>query len=295
MARRLLLLLLFFPLTTSLPFAARPAPAPSAATTRPPIADERPLPELTAFLREARARIGNDQELQRQYTFRERRREIKISKLGKVSTGRMEVFEVYPGAWPVRTYRRLVEIDGTPRPAEEIARDDREHRQKVEEALERGAKESPAARAKRLERRAKDQREFQRTVDDLFRVYRFTMAGREPVDGHSTIVIDFEPRPDAQPLTDGGRLMRKVRGRAWIAEDDYQIARIDGESLEDFSFGWGIFGKVYKGTTATFERRKINRTQVAGVDVRFNLAPAHMLDHRHQVVDLWRRQDAVLG
>jgi hypothetical protein len=158
----------------------------------------------------------------------------------------------------VRTYRRLVEVDGKPRPADELARDDREHRKKVEEALERRAKESPEDRAKRMERRAKDQREFQRAVDDLLRVYRFTMIGRELVDGHPAIVIDFEPRPDAQPQTDGGRLMRKVRGRAWITEDDYQIARIEGETLDDFSFGWGIFGKVYKGTTATFERRKVN-------------------------------------
>jgi hypothetical protein len=51
--------------------------------------------------------------------------------------------------------------------------------------------------------------------------------------------------------------MTRVKGRAWISEDDYQIARVSIDVIKDFSVGWFI-GKLYAGTTASYERRKVN-------------------------------------
>jgi hypothetical protein len=52
--------------------------------------------------------------------------------------------------------------------------------------------------------------------------------------------------------------MMKVRGRAWIAEDDDQVARVEAKVLEDISIGWGLIGKLYAGATASYIRQKVN-------------------------------------
>jgi len=242
----------------------------SIALAVPAGSQDRPLPELQPFMAEARKHVKTDDQLLSQYTFRERRRELHVTKFGKLATGALEVFEVYPGVPPVRTYRRLVEVDGRPRNATELEREDREHRRKIEEAVAKREKESASDRANRLERRQKAQQQFERAVDDLFRVYTFTMVGRQTIDGHPAIAIDFAPKPGARPTTDGGKLMLKVKGRAWISESDYQIARVDAEVMDDVSYGLGVLGKLYKGTKVSFERRKINNEVWLPSEVRIN-------------------------
>lgn len=242
------------------------------ASVVPALTQERALPDLQTFLQEARKHVQTDERLLSQYTYRETRREVHLSKLGKVTTGPTQVYEVYPGAGPVPTYRRLIEVDGRPRSQQDLDRDDLEHRRKLEEAQARRARETPAERARRLERRQRAQAKYERSADDLLRVYRFTMVARQLVDGHPAIAIDFEPRADAAPVTDDGKIMTKVRGRAWISEDDFQLVRVDAETVGDVSYGWGVLGKLYSGTTASVERRKINNEVWLPAVVRVNAA-----------------------
>ena len=95
-------------------------------------------------------------------------------------------------------------------------------------------------------------------VDDVFRVYDFSMVGRETVAGRPAIAIDFAPKPGAAPLTDEGKVMKKARGRVWIDEDDHQVARVEAQTLDDISAAGFLF-KLYKWTTVSFERRKVNQ------------------------------------
>jgi hypothetical protein len=92
---------------------------------------------------------------------------------------------------------------------------------------------------------------------------------RRPLDGRSTIVVDFSPRANAAPTTSAGKMMKKAKGRAWISEDDYEIARVDVEILDDISIGL-VLGKLYKGTTAAFTRRKVNDEIWLPAQMRFN-------------------------
>ncbi len=52
--------------------------------------------------------------------------------------------------------------------------------------------------------------------------------------------------------------MKKFRVRAWVHDADYQVVKIDAEAIEDLTFGWGIVGRLHKGSRATFERQKVN-------------------------------------
>jgi hypothetical protein len=236
----------------------------------PSLAQNQPLPEPEPFLAQARAQLQANRELLSQYTYHQREAELHLSKLGKLTTGPVKVYEIYPGLDPEDTYRRLIEVDGKPRDRNELEKEDRKHQKHVLEELDKRNHEDAGAREARLRREAKARREIEEWIDDLFRVYTFALVGRQTIGGHSTIVVDFTPRQDAVPKSDEGRDLKKVRGRAWVNEQDHQLARVEIEVLDDFSVK-GFLAKLYKGTTASYERRQVNNEVWLPAEIRLNL------------------------
>jgi hypothetical protein len=222
------------------------------------VAQDRPLPDSHEFLPKVRAHLQTDQRLESQYTYLEHRSELHLSPLGKLTSGPSRVYEVYPGNDLIPTYRRLIETDGKPTPKADLDREDRDHRRKVLEALDKRQHESASDRDKRLNRIAKDRTHEEQVFDDLMRAYDFTLVGRQIFDGRPAIVFDFAPAARAKVLTDEGKLMLKLKGRAWADEGDYELARVEVEMLDDISIFLGLAGKLYRGSTASLERRTFN-------------------------------------
>jgi hypothetical protein len=220
----------------------------------PAPAQEKPLPEFKPFAEEVRKRWRAARALQAQYTFTERREEVKMSALGKVKEGPIKTYEVYPSPEPGNTYKRLVAVDGKPISQAELEKNDREHRENVLERMN----ESPEKKAKRAREEAKERAEEERAIDEMFQVFDIRIVRRERLDGHPTVVVTFEPRPNYKARTDEAKVMKKVRATAWIHETEYQIVRAELEAIDNIGFGLGVLGKVYKGTTAEFLRTKVN-------------------------------------
>src|SRR5258705_5493587 len=84
------------------------------------------------------------------------------------------------------------------------------------------------------------------------------MVRREPIDGHDPILATVTPKAGVKPQTDDGKIMRHFKARAWISESDYELVRVEIEALDDLSFGLGLLARIHKGTTATYQRRKVN-------------------------------------
>ena len=143
-------------------------------------ASEPPLPDKDQFVAEVRARLRTDRALQAHYTFTERRQEIEVSKLGKVSADVTKTYEVYPSADPGFTYKRLIAVNGKAIPADELARNDEKHRQDVERVAA-----SPSERVKRQQDIERNVREEREAIDELFRVYDIHLVGRETLAGLS--------------------------------------------------------------------------------------------------------------
>ena len=76
----------------------------------------RPNPRLRprSFGRRVRTALQLDYQVQKDFTYLERRRDVRISRLGKVTIGPFRTFEVYPSDRPGGTYKRLIEVDGKP-------------------------------------------------------------------------------------------------------------------------------------------------------------------------------------
>jgi hypothetical protein len=218
----------------------------------------QPLPDLSPgeFARRVREAIQQDAQIQQDFTYLERRREVKISKLGKVTLGPPRTFEVIPAPTPGQTYKRLIAENGVPLPAEELARRDAEHQKDIAEARDRQRRESASQRSERLERAASEQREREQILNDAFRVYEARIEGRTTVDEQPVLITRLTPRRDADVSTREGRWMKQFEGQMWVAEADYQIVKIDMRATSDVTIGWGVVGRIHKGSRVLYVRRR---------------------------------------
>jgi hypothetical protein len=220
-----------------------------------PSAQERPLPDFSAFAAEVKKHLATDEERQSGYV-NERRIEQKVNAAGRVTSESVKVYEVYPGLPGEARYRRLIEEDGRPIPSPRLAQQDSQRRREAEEY----ARKQSIASERQKEAREQDQarREYSAAVEDIFRVYDIEMLRREPIDGIDTILATLTPKRGARPQTDDGKVMRHFRARAWISESDYELVRVEIEAIDNLSFGLGLLARVHKGTVATYQRRKVD-------------------------------------
>lgn len=220
-------------------------------------AQERPLPEREPFLREARQHLQTDSSLRSGYMYVETRREQKLDKRGLVQEESVKVVESYPGLPGEERWERVIAENGRPRPAAELERVDRD-RQREAEAAARRLAEQPAKEQARQERvLADERRDVAALIDDIFIAFDIEMRGREAIEGHDTIVFSLTPRPGAKPRTDEGRQLQKFACRAWVSESDYELVRLDADSIDTLSMGF-VLARLQKGSQLSFLRRKVN-------------------------------------
>ena len=227
-------------------------------TTGAALAQERPLPDRGAFLAEVRARLQTDGSILSRYRYIETRRDQKLDENGRPTEESVKVFESSPGLPGEGRWERLLVEDGTPIPADEIAKQDRERQERAREAARRAANPSARDRAEQRREWEKYQRERAEAVEDVFRVYAIEMLGRERLDGHQTIAFGLSPRPDARPRTEDGEMMRHFKVRAWISEADYELVQLEAEVIETVSIAFGLLARVHPGSRFAFTRRKVD-------------------------------------
>jgi hypothetical protein len=240
-------------------------------------------PDASALVKKVRDNLQLDNELQTQYTYLEKRRDVRVSKLGKVTVGPMRTFEVYPSGKPGRTYKRLVEVDGQRLSPAELERRDEEHRQAVLAAVEREKNESADDRARRQKKQADEQREQKQIIDDGFTVYDIKLVGQEMRDGCQMTIAALTPRQNVQTRTEMGGYFKKFKGHAWVCNDDYQVARIEMEAIDDITIGWGLVGRVHEGSKFTFTRKKVNDEIWLPAEAKFEASGRTLLFRKFQL------------
>lgn len=229
---------------------------------------QAPLPDTSAFLRQAVDALREDGRLQEQFTYIEESRDVTISRLGKVTVGPMQRFEVFPSSEPGGTYKRLVAVDGVPLSPEELAKEDEKRREDLRKAAERRLKESPSERDRREREEEKARRERDRLIDDAAAIFEPTIEARELIEGEPVIRVALRPRPDARPQTREGGWARSFAGRVWFAERNHQLVRAEFEAERDVAIGWGIVGRIHRGTRLSLVRRRFGDVWLPG---RFTL------------------------
>src|SRR5437868_7963570 len=100
-------------------------------------AQQRPLPEADAFLKETRRHLQTDSALQSSYSYVETRREQKLDSQGRSTGESVKVFQSYPGLPGEGRWERLISEDGKPVAAADLAKQDRERQKKAEDYARR--------------------------------------------------------------------------------------------------------------------------------------------------------------
>lgn len=219
---------------------------------------ERPLPDAHSFLQEVRDRLQSDDERQSGYVYVQTRRERKLHKDGRSVDEALQVSESYPGLPGERRWERPLVKDGRAVRPRDLEKADRERQRRAEQFARKLAADPEKARANQMRDRERRLHRRAEVVEEVFRVFDVSMLGREVLHGHDTIVFSLTPRPRVERRTRREKIMRKLSGRAWISESDYEVVRLEVESIDTITYGLGVLARVHKGSRASFQRRKID-------------------------------------
>ena len=226
------------------------------AVAEPAARQDGGLPDGSVFLREVREALSRSQEMAHQFAYKERRTDMHMNPFGRMGMGDTRVAEVYPASNPQLTYRRIVQRNGLPVTAEDLARQEQEYRERVSDVRRRLAREDEDDREERERDELLAQRRAQRMIDDVVAALDFHIARREVREGVQTIVIAFSGRRDAKPVTREGRVAKVFTGSAWVHEEAREVMYVEAVATDDVSFG-GFVAKLYEGTHATLEREEV--------------------------------------
>jgi len=224
-----------------------------------PVAAQSPaLPDADTFLRATRENLARAQQLAHHYAYKERRSDMHMNPFGRMGMGDTRVTLVRPAPNPRLTYRRVIERNGAPVSAAELAQQDAEYHKRVDEMRRRLAREDDEDRASRERDEALARQRAQMLIADVVNTLQFDIVRREMRNGVPAIVVAFAARPGARPVTREGRTARVFKGTMWIHEAAREVMHVEAVATDDVAYG-GFIAKLYEGTAATLVRAEIDR------------------------------------
>jgi len=158
---------------------------------------------------------------------------VKISRVIPSGTGMVRI-SLGPDGKPTDSAAYRADLEGLARALALLMEDNRSQR----EALEKYAKKK------------KDRNDL---IDATHNAFLFTLVGNEPRGDRTLSRYKMDPNPAFKPTTRFTSIFPKVRGLVWIDEASGEVARIEGDVMEDISIGL-FLGKIYKGSHFMQER-----------------------------------------
>jgi hypothetical protein len=225
------------------------AGARSFVQTPAPLVEESshaPLPDIGSLMREVQEHQKASERIQRDYLYREVIRQQR-------SNGRKGETREYDVFWlrGVQVHK-LVRKDGKDLTAEEQRKESERIDKDVAKALERKRK----ADAEGKETDSEGREEV--TVSRFLELGTFSNPRREPLNGRSTIVVDYAGNPNAKTRNRMESVIRDLAGTIWIDEQDRAIVRLEGHFADSFKIGAGLVMSIRKGTTFSMQQIKVN-------------------------------------
>jgi hypothetical protein len=132
--------------------------------------------------------------------------------------------------------------------------------QRAEEARIRKATDPDRMRRKQRESQADDvrTRKILASIPDAF---NFTYVDTQQApNGHTLVTLKFTPRPDFNPPNRETRVFTGMGGTLVVDETAMRLVKVDGTLFRDVDFGWGIFGRLYKGGRFVIEKVELTPT-----------------------------------
>jgi hypothetical protein len=142
---------------------------------------------------------------------------------------------------------RIITLDGKPLTDVEKRRQEEAIRRRINE--EKGQQSRPPSI-------------LGRENDELIRLFpealEYRLLGEELKDGRKTWVLACQPRPGYKPPNLRARFFEKVRGKVWVDQANKDLVRVDAEVFDTISVGFGLLGRVEKGTRFVLNRARVS-------------------------------------
>lgn len=207
-------------------------------------------PDPREIVLKSSARDSRDLELRRNYTYVEHAESRRFDSKGATVSNERKTYDVT--ILYGRPYRRLIAVDGKPLPQDQEAKE----QGKMDREVARRSKESgrDAERHAASERKELDEeRQWRREVADAF---DFKIVGEEAVSGHPAWVLEATPRPAYRAKSRRAGILKRMRGKVWISQQDYRWVKMEAEVIDTISFGWFV-ARLERGTRMNFEAVRV--------------------------------------
>jgi len=149
-------------------------------------------------------------------------------------------------------YNELIAANGKPLGAEQAGVQTR----MLQQAILNRRRETAAQRQRRIARYMRERRQDNALLEQMFQAIDFRLTGEATVDGRRCFVLEGTPRPGYRPVSRDTRVLKGMRGRLWIDEQQYQWVKVQAEVFRPVAFGLFI-AQVEPGTEFTLEQRPI--------------------------------------
>ncbi len=126
---------------------------------------------------------------------------------------------------------------------------------------------------------------------NIIKRFKFTLVGREMLNGRPALIVDFEPAGDNPTLFNiKDRFIDSITGRAWVDEGDYTLEKVDMHLIHKVSVLGGLAGTVSK-FSFSFERERTPDGLWFTHDLNWRVeareaAFQRVVDHHEEISDL---------
>jgi hypothetical protein len=247
--------------TPAAPASPTPAPspplaAPASATPQQSAAESAagqfsPTNDPKEIVRRSMEIDRRTLELARNYTCQQREVIKHLDKNGNVKSTEVKTFDIsfYYG----EEYSRLIMVDDKPLDDKQKKKED----DKLEKFLAKYRNESEEDRQKRRDKEKKERQESRAYRLDVANAYDFRIVAEEEIEGAKTWVIEARPRPDFKPTQPHADMLKKIKGKMWIDQREYNWIRVEAEATDTISFGLFLF-RIHPGSRFNFQQTHLN-------------------------------------
>jgi hypothetical protein len=144
---------------------------------------------------------------------------------------------------------RQVAKDGHPLSRDDQRKEDADLRKLLTDEGER----------KKLKEDLHDQEDrTRRIIQALPDAFLYQCTGEDTTDtGRRELRLTFEPNPDYDPPSRDLKVLTGMEGTMLIDPTVERLVRVEATLVRDVDFGWGIFGRLYRGGHFVVEQRPV--------------------------------------
>ncbi|MCC6539424.1 MAG: hypothetical protein IT162_17870 [Bryobacterales bacterium] len=149
------------------------------------------------------------------------------------------------------TFGRTLTRNGKPLTVEERKAEDAAIQSRLAELKSPVKKADAAAATDSRRRRGVDEEWFLEFPDAL----EFKLLGEVTLDSRAVLHLDAQPRAGYRARHMRARVFEKMKGQLWLDKATSELVQADAEMFDTVSVGFGILGRIDKGTRFQLHRR----------------------------------------